>query len=59
MEKVCGLSDKTPFWDDVEAMYDGNSERIQEQNYMADLTLRKVMKKIPQGLIKPWDYLTF
>ncbi len=50
MEKVCGLSDKTPFWDDVEAMYDENSERIQEQNYMADLTLRKLMKKITPRL---------
>ena len=45
MEKVCGLSDKTPFWEDVGAMYDESSERIQEQNYMVDLTLRKLMEK--------------
>ncbi|WP_420322202.1 IS481 family transposase [Flagellimonas sp.] len=45
MEKVCELSSKTPLWDDVETMYDGSRERIQEQNYIADLALRKLIGK--------------
>lgn len=45
MEKTCEPSDKTPLWADVEAMYDEGKERIQEQNYAANLALRKLVGK--------------
>jgi hypothetical protein len=36
------LSLRTPFRDEVEALYDPSKERIQYQNYMVDLELRKL-----------------
>ena len=33
---------KTPFTDEVEALYDPAKERIQHQNYRVDLELRKL-----------------
>ncbi len=43
-EKVTELSLQTPFWDDVGALYDRTKERIQEQNYYADLQIRKLKR---------------
>lgn len=40
--KLCGLSDKTPFWDDIEANYDASKERIQEPSYWLDQQLKKL-----------------
>lgn len=42
VEKWLELAEKTPFWDQVEAQYLLNKERIQEQNYKLDLALRKL-----------------
>jgi hypothetical protein len=36
------LSLKTPFRDEVEALYDPSKEWIQHQNYRVDLELRKL-----------------
>ena len=41
-ERWGGLSLKTPFTDEVEALYDPSKERIQEQNYRVHLELRKL-----------------
>lgn len=41
-EKWWELSSKTPVQDEVEAIYDDTKERFREQNYRADLELRKV-----------------
>ncbi len=38
------LSDKTPFWDDVIAQYDSTREHIQDPNYWAEMTLRKLKR---------------
>ena len=42
MEKYFALSNKTPFWDEIEAAYDPKMERIQEPNYWLDQQLRKL-----------------
>lgn len=36
------LGNKTPFWDEVIAAYDPKKEHIQEQNYHAEMTIRKL-----------------
>jgi len=41
-EKCAELSEKTPFWNQIEAQYLLKPERIQEQNYKLDLALRKL-----------------
>ncbi|MEN7548841.1 integrase core domain-containing protein, partial [Rapidithrix thailandica] len=51
MERVCELSTITPFWEEIGAMYDERVERIQEQNYMSNLALRKLIKRTnPEAL---------
>jgi transposase InsO family protein len=40
------LSIKTPFTDEVEALYDTSKERIQDQNYRVDLELRKLKASV-------------
>ena len=44
MDKVSELSEKTPFWSDVEAMYDPSRERIREHDYRIDLQLHKLQR---------------
>lgn len=34
------LSQKTPFWDEVENLYDVFRERIKESNYCMDLSIK-------------------
>jgi transposase InsO family protein len=41
-EKWWDLTDKTPLNEEVEAMYDPTKERFREQNYRADLELRRL-----------------
>ena len=36
------LGAKTPFWDEVIAAYDVKKEHIQEQNYQAEMAIRKL-----------------
>ena len=36
------LGDQTPFWDEGIAAYDTKKERIQAQNYQAEMTIRKL-----------------
>ena len=40
------LSLKTPFRDEVEALYDPSKERIRHQNYRVDLGLRKLKASV-------------
>jgi transposase InsO family protein len=40
------LVDKTPAWEDVIATYDQSKEHIQEQNYKAELALRKLKRSM-------------
>ena len=42
IEKYFTLSDKTPFWEEVEAGFDPSKERIQEANYWLDQQIRKL-----------------
>lgn len=42
VERLHELSDKVLFWDDVDSKFDPSKERIQEQNYYADLAIRKL-----------------
>lgn len=44
IEKVTELASKRLLWEDVDALYDQTKERIQEQNYPADLLIRKVKR---------------
>jgi hypothetical protein len=44
MDRFFELIHDTPFGDEVEAMYDPSKERIQEQNYRTELTLRRLEK---------------
>ncbi len=41
-QKCRELSEKTPFWDEVEANYDPANEPIREQHYLTDLAIRKL-----------------
>ncbi len=41
MDVVTSLSDKTPLWDEVEAMYDPTKEKLKVQNYWVDSQLNK------------------
>src|ERR1043166_4683 len=45
-ERWGGLLLKTPFTDEVEALYDPSKERIQHQNYRVDLELRKLKASV-------------
>ena len=42
MERCCELTDKTPIWEEVEALYDPAKERIQDANYRVDQRLRQL-----------------
>lgn len=41
IERLHAKSEDTPFWDEVEAKYDPDSERFQVAHYQADLALRR------------------
>ncbi len=41
IEMLHTKSEKTPFWDDVEAKYDPGRERFQVAHYQTDLALRR------------------
>jgi len=43
-EKVCELTSKLLIWEEVGALYDSTKERIQEQDYQADLSFRKLKR---------------
>lgn len=45
-ERWVELSPKTPFTDEVEALYDLSKERIQHQNYRVDLEVRKLKASV-------------
>ena len=40
------LHGKTPFTEEVEALYDPSKERIQNQNYRVDLELQKLKASV-------------
>jgi hypothetical protein len=44
IEKVNERGAQVLFWDDVDALYDQTKERIQEQNYHADLQIGKLKR---------------
>jgi transposase InsO family protein len=44
IERLGKLSDKTPLWEEVSAKFDESKERIQEQNYRHEMTLRKLKR---------------
>ncbi|MGO9138482.1 MAG: IS481 family transposase [Syntrophales bacterium] len=46
MDKYFELSQKTPFWDEVENLYDASKERIKESNYYMDLRIRKLKRSV-------------
>jgi len=45
-EKWYELASNTPLGEEVEAMYDASTERIQEQNYRVELQLRKLKEGV-------------
>ena len=42
IERLAELSDKALLWEEVSAKFDPSKERLQEQNYRAELALRKL-----------------
>jgi hypothetical protein len=44
VDKACELTSITPLREEVEALYDVEQERIQEQNYYLDLQVRKLKR---------------
>ncbi len=42
MNALTELSDKALLWDEASAQFDPSKERLQEQNYRAELALRKL-----------------
>jgi len=46
MDKYFELSAKTPYWDEVDSAYELHKERFQDQNYAADLRLKKLKGSI-------------
>lgn len=42
IERICELSDKTPFQDEVIDSYNPHEERVQERNYKIDLQAGKL-----------------
>ena len=42
IDRLCELSSKTPFWDEVEMNYDVSKERFQEPNYWLDQQIQKL-----------------
>jgi hypothetical protein len=45
-EKYCSLIDKTPFWEEVAAMYNPTKERIILQNYRLDSALKLLKQSL-------------
>jgi len=43
---ICEMKDKTPYGEEVDAMYDPSKERLQESNYRLDLQLRKLKRSM-------------
>ena len=46
MDKYFLVSEKTPFWDEVEANYDDNKEQLQEQNYRKQLLVKRLKRSM-------------
>jgi len=46
MDRVVELSQKTPFWDQVEDDYDSSKEFIREQSYAKDIRLLKLKQSL-------------
>jgi transposase InsO family protein len=46
MDKYFLVSEKTPFWDEVEANYDDSKEQFQEQNYRTQLLLKRLKRSM-------------
>ena len=46
MDKYFPISDKTPFWDEVEANYDDSKEQFQEQNYRKQLLVKRLKRSM-------------
>lgn len=44
IERLAELNDKTWIWEEVSAKFIPENERIQEQNYHADLALKKLKR---------------
>ena len=44
IERLHELSDKVLFWNDVDSKFDPDKERIQDQNYYANLILKKLKR---------------
>ena len=42
IERLTELSDKALLWDEISAKFHPSKERLQEQNYRAELALRKL-----------------
>jgi Integrase core domain len=45
-EKYSSLIDKTPFWEEVAAMYNSTKERIILQNYRLDTALKSLKQSL-------------
>ena len=46
MDKYFLVSEKTPFWDEVEANYDDSKEEFQEQNYRTQLLVKRLKRSM-------------
>ena len=46
MDKYFLLSEKTPFWDEVEELYDDIKEQYQEQNYRTQLLVKRLKRSV-------------
>ena len=44
IDKYFLVSEKTPFWDEVEANYDDKKEQFQEQNYRKQLIVKRLKR---------------
>jgi hypothetical protein len=44
MGEMAAISEFTPCWDDIEALYDPAKERIRHPEYRADLQLRNLQR---------------
>lgn len=46
IDKICDLSEKTPFWAEVYDNFDRLKEDVQEQNYHIEMKLRKLKRSL-------------
>jgi transposase InsO family protein len=44
IEKLCQLSDKTPYWEDVERLFDPSKEYYRAQSYLDDVAIQKLKR---------------